>query len=123
MIDDEGTSFITRRESVTEPPNLVLRQYCPPGRVCTAMAYRNITDFKDPTPQLRDIKKQLVRYKRADGVDLSFTLYLPPGYDAAQTKGEQWLKEQLAALKDRDIAARGEPGAYQPRIRRGSGGG
>ena len=80
MIDDEGTSFITRRESVTEPPNLVLRQYCPPGRVCTAMAYRSITDFKDPTPQLRDIKKQLVRYKRADGVDLSFTLYLPPGY-------------------------------------------
>jgi len=80
MIDDEGTSFITRRESVTEPPNLVLRQYCPPGRVCTALAYRNITEFKDPTPQLRDIKKQLVRYKRADGVDLSFTLYLPPGY-------------------------------------------
>ena len=80
MMDDEGTSFITRRESVTEPPNLVLRQYCPPGRVCTAMAYRNITDFKDNTPQLRDIKKQLVRYKRADGVDLSFTLYLPPGY-------------------------------------------
>jgi dipeptidyl aminopeptidase/acylaminoacyl peptidase len=80
MMDDEGTSFITRKESITDPPNLVLRQYCPPGRVCTAMAYRNITEFKDPTPQLRDIKKQLVRYKRADGVDLSFTLYLPPGY-------------------------------------------
>jgi dipeptidyl aminopeptidase/acylaminoacyl peptidase len=80
MMDDEGTSFITRKESITDPPNLVLRQYCPPGRVCTAMAYRNITEFKDPAPQLRDIKKQLVRYKRADGVDLSFTLYLPPGY-------------------------------------------
>ena len=44
------------------------------------MAYRPITDFKDPSPQLRGIKKQLVQYKRADGVDLSFTLYLPPGY-------------------------------------------
>ncbi|HKP72648.1 MAG TPA: prolyl oligopeptidase family serine peptidase, partial [Pyrinomonadaceae bacterium] len=39
-----------------------------------------LTNFPDPTPQLRDIKKQLVTYKRADGVQLSFTLYLPPGY-------------------------------------------
>ncbi len=44
------------------------------------MAYRQITEFKDPAPQLRGITKQLVQYKRADGVDLSFTLYLPPGY-------------------------------------------
>jgi len=44
------------------------------------MAYRPVTDFKDPAPQLRGITKQLVKYKRADGVDLSFTLYLPPGY-------------------------------------------
>jgi dipeptidyl aminopeptidase/acylaminoacyl peptidase len=34
----------------------------------------------DPTPQIRGITKRLVTYKRADGVDLSFTLYLPPGY-------------------------------------------
>ena len=39
-----------------------------------------VTDFQDPSPQLRGITKQLVKYKRADGVDLSFTLYLPPGY-------------------------------------------
>ncbi|MEK7855784.1 MAG: prolyl oligopeptidase family serine peptidase, partial [Acidobacteriota bacterium] len=52
----------------------------PQRKVCTAMASRQITDFKDPSPQLRDIRKQRVSYKRADGVDLSFTLYLPPGY-------------------------------------------
>jgi len=80
LLDDEGINFITRKESQTEPPNLFVRQYCPPERVCTAMAYRQLTEFKDPTPQLRGIRKQLVRYKRADGVDLSFTLYLPPGY-------------------------------------------
>ena len=39
-----------------------------------------MTKFPDPTPQLRGIKKQIVKYKRADGVDLSFTLYLPPDY-------------------------------------------
>ena len=80
MIDDNGMNFLTRKDSPLDPPNVFLRQVCPAGQVCTAMAYRQITEFKDPAPQLRGIKKQLVRYKRADGVDLSFTLYLPPGY-------------------------------------------
>jgi dipeptidyl aminopeptidase/acylaminoacyl peptidase len=80
MIDDNGQNFFTRKESVTDPPNLFIRQVCPAGQICTAMAYRPVTDFKDPAPQLRGITKQLVKYKRADGVDLSFTLYLPPGY-------------------------------------------
>ena len=31
-------------------------------------------------PAVRAIKKRLVKYKRADGLDLSFTLYTPPGY-------------------------------------------
>ncbi|HYJ90731.1 MAG TPA: prolyl oligopeptidase family serine peptidase, partial [Pyrinomonadaceae bacterium] len=79
-LSDDGVQFLTRKESPAEPPNLYQRQYCPPGRICTAMAYRQITDFKDPSPQLRGITKQLVKYKRADGVDLSFTLYLPPDY-------------------------------------------
>lgn len=80
MMDDEGMNFLTRKESPSEPPNLYMRQVCPPGKVCTAMAFRQITEFKDPVPQLREIKRQIVRYKRADGVDLSFTLYTPPGY-------------------------------------------
>ena len=76
----DGTQFITRRESITEPPNLYLQFRCPPGQTCAALANRQLTEFKDPTPQLRGIKKQIVKYKRADGVDLSFTLYLPPDY-------------------------------------------
>jgi dipeptidyl aminopeptidase/acylaminoacyl peptidase len=71
MIDDSGTSFFTRKESVVEPPNLFIRQ---------ANGSKKITDFKDPAPQLRGITKQLIKYKRADGVDLTATLYLPPGY-------------------------------------------
>jgi dipeptidyl aminopeptidase/acylaminoacyl peptidase len=39
-----------------------------------------LTHYKDPAPQLRSIKKELVTYKRPDGVQLSFTLYLPPDY-------------------------------------------
>jgi dipeptidyl aminopeptidase/acylaminoacyl peptidase len=80
LANNDGTQYVTRKESITEPPNLYLRQYCPPNANCIAMAYRQLTEFADPTPQLRGITKKLVKYKRADGVDLSFTLYLPPNY-------------------------------------------
>ncbi len=71
--------FITRRESLTDPPNLVLHSQS--GNLAETMGTeKSLTAFKDPSPQLRGITKQLVKYKRADGVDLSFTLYLPPGY-------------------------------------------
>lgn len=80
LIADDATQFLTRRESVSEPPNLFIQYRCPPDKICTALANKQLTDFKDPTPQLRGIKKELVKYKRADGVDLSFTLYLPPNY-------------------------------------------
>ena len=73
MIDDAGTTFLTRKESIIEPSNVYLRQ-------AGSATPRKLTDFTDPTPQLRGIKKQLVKYKRADGVDLSFTLYTPPGF-------------------------------------------
>ncbi|CAN5873468.1 S9 family peptidase [soil metagenome] len=80
LIDENGARFITRKESQTVPPNLYMRQVCPPATECLAVFNNKITNFTDPTPQLRGIKKQLVKYKRADGVDLSFTLYLPPDH-------------------------------------------
>ncbi len=43
-----------------------------------------ITEFADPTPQIRGIKKQLVKYEREDGVPLSATLYLPADYQEGQ---------------------------------------
>ncbi len=72
------SEFIIRRESTAEPPNLFLRSQS--NSADQAVSEKPLTAFKDPSPQLRRITKQLVRYKRADGVDLSFTLYLPPGY-------------------------------------------
>lgn len=80
LVDKDGGKFITRKESKSEPPNLYLRKVCLPGTKCLSVSTRKITDFKDPTPQLRGITKKLIKYKRADGVDLSFTLYLPPNY-------------------------------------------
>ncbi len=72
LLDDKASRFLTRRESPVEPPNYFLRT---PGATMTA-----VTKFTDNQPSIRGIQKQLVKYKRADGVDLSFTLYLPPDY-------------------------------------------
>jgi dipeptidyl aminopeptidase/acylaminoacyl peptidase len=86
LLKDDGSQFITRRETPIEPSNLYLRTLgagnsaATAGEAVLASVSKPITQFPDPTPQLRDIKKQLVTYKRADGVQLSFTLYLPPGY-------------------------------------------
>ena len=43
---------------------------------------QRLTDEPHPFPALRDMQKQLLRYKRADGVDLNGELFTPPGYDA-----------------------------------------
>ena len=78
---DSETVLFTRNESIEIPPNLYRRVVCKNRRNNGACPHvQAITTFTDPTPQLRGIKKQLVKYKRADGVDLSFTLYLPPNY-------------------------------------------
>lgn len=76
LLDDQARKFITRQESTTAAPNYYLRA---PGDTA-GLPIVPLTNFPDPTPQLRGIKKQLVTYKRADGVQCSFTLYLPPNY-------------------------------------------
>ena len=72
VLDAHAGKILTRRESPTEPPNYYVHTGA--GEPVA------VTRFADPQPQLRAITKQLVTYKREDGVDLSFTLYLPPGY-------------------------------------------
>ncbi len=80
LMNETGTRFLTRKESPLDPPNLYLRvSDCPPNADCESVVQK-LTNFADPTPQLRGITKKLVKYKRADGVDLQFTLYLPPNY-------------------------------------------
>jgi dipeptidyl aminopeptidase/acylaminoacyl peptidase len=73
LLSPDGNRFLTHHESPSEPPNYFVRSAGETGR-------KALTHIPDPTPQLRGIKKQLVTYKRPDGVQLSFTLYLPPDY-------------------------------------------
>jgi dipeptidyl aminopeptidase/acylaminoacyl peptidase len=71
----DGSRVLTRRESGTDAPNYFLRTF-PGGQA------RAVTSFPDPAPQMAGLQRQLITYTRADGVQLSGTLYLPPGYDA-----------------------------------------
>lgn len=79
-------SFVTSRQTVVEPPNAFLRTFGAAtdaqaaGEAAMATNSVAITHIPDPAPMVRGIKKRLVKYKRADGLDLSFTLYTPPGY-------------------------------------------
>lgn len=75
VLSDDGKQFVTRRESSKEAPNYYLV-----NAASSAASVKALTQFPDATPQLSGIKKQLVTYNRADGVQCSFTLYLPPGY-------------------------------------------
>ncbi|MFN8611172.1 MAG: prolyl oligopeptidase family serine peptidase [Vulcanimicrobiota bacterium] len=67
-----GSDLLLTREDTETPPNLFLKQ---------ADTYKQLTQFAHPAPQLKGVKKEIIRYKRADGVDLTATLYTPPGYD------------------------------------------
>ena len=72
-LDHAGRLLLTRRESVDEPPNFFVLNRETGER-------RQLTRFAHPSPQLRGVKKELIRYQREDGVHLSATLYLPPNH-------------------------------------------
>lgn len=74
LLDPAARRLLLTRESPTMPPNYFIRDMAT-GQMTA------LTDFPHPTPQLIGIQKEQIRYKRADGVDLTATLYLPPGYD------------------------------------------
>ncbi|MCJ7449916.1 MAG: prolyl oligopeptidase family serine peptidase [Bacteroidales bacterium] len=64
---------LTSRQSVTDVPNYFIRNLKNRKLI-------QVTKFENPYPQLEGIHKELVRYKRNDSLDLSFTLYLPADY-------------------------------------------
>lgn len=68
--------IVVRREGRDDPADwfVVALDSSEPGRALTSLPH--------PHPDLSGLDKRLLTYARADGVPLSATLYLPPGYDA-----------------------------------------
>ncbi|MQL78122.1 hypothetical protein Taro_010525 [Colocasia esculenta] len=69
--------ILTSKESKTENAQYYLQTW-PEKQVV------QITQFPHPYPQLASLQKELVKYQRKDGVQLTATLYLPPNYDPAK---------------------------------------
>jgi dipeptidyl aminopeptidase/acylaminoacyl peptidase len=70
---EQGLAILTSSESPSDPPNYQLRDLA-------AKTVVPLTNFRDPTPEIRGLTQELLTYTRDDGVALSGTLYLPPGY-------------------------------------------
>ncbi len=82
VLDDNASSILITRESPTEPSNLYV-QTLPASKDASLL---QLTRFQHPTPQLKDVRKEQIRYTRKDGVALTATLYLPPGFEPGRDK-------------------------------------
>ena len=73
-IDMKKGEILVRIESSTEYPNYYIRDI-------KKDKLTQISDFENPFASIQDIHKEVITYKRDDGLELSGTLYLPVGYD------------------------------------------
>lgn len=73
--DHKAGVALVQIQSPTEYPNYFLRNYK------KRIAPVQITFTPNPFESIKNIKKQVIKYKRNDGLELSGTLYLPLGYD------------------------------------------
>ncbi|MBL7887744.1 MAG: prolyl oligopeptidase family serine peptidase [Flavobacterium sp.] len=62
-------------QSKNEFPNYYLRNIKSKDKLT------QLTSFKNPFESIKNVYKEVIKYKRKDGVELSGTLYLPANYD------------------------------------------
>lgn len=75
--DVDKNQLLVQIESPTEYPNYYFRDV-KKGET------NQLTHFENPFKSIQNVHKEVIKYKRDDGVELSGTLYLPVGYDKAK---------------------------------------
>lgn len=107
FLDNKKGTFVTSRESNTENPNYYLR-------TIGSTKLTAITSFPHPYPQIKDVKKEVLKYKRSDGVELTADLYLPPGYKKEQGPLPGFVWAYPREFKSADAAGqiKGSPYAF-----------
>ncbi|MDI5895508.1 alpha/beta hydrolase family protein [Flavobacterium algoritolerans] len=73
--DFKKGTVLVQIQSKNEYPNYYLRNIKQKNKLTP------ITAFKNPFESIKNVSKEVIKYKRKDGVELSGTLYLPVGYD------------------------------------------
>ncbi|HEY6385418.1 MAG TPA: prolyl oligopeptidase family serine peptidase [Candidatus Acidoferrum sp.] len=76
VLDRGAGTVLVRKESQEQSPNYYIQK-------TGAATAEQVTFFPNPYGSGPLPKKKVLHYKRADGVDLSANLYLPPGYKPA----------------------------------------
>jgi dipeptidyl aminopeptidase/acylaminoacyl peptidase len=76
VLDPAAGTILIRKESQEKNPNYYIQKL-------GIGSAEQVTFFPNPYGSGPLPKKQVLHYKRADGVDLSANLYLPPGYKPA----------------------------------------
>ena len=77
LFDQNEKIIITSRESKSDNPNYFIRNI-------QSNTLERITNFKNPYEKLNDLKKEVINYKREDGIDLSSIVYTLKSYDPAK---------------------------------------
>ncbi len=97
--DADKNEILVRIESPNEYPNYYFKN-------SQNNKSRQLTAFENPFKGMQDVHKEVIKYKRDDGVDLSGTLYLPVGYDKAKKeKMPMILWAYPTEFKDKSTAA------------------
>lgn len=78
VLTADATEFITIKEGTDFQPNYWLIN------TKKRIAPMQLTSFAHPYESIKGIKKQLVTYKRKDGLNLSAVVYTPEGYDPSK---------------------------------------
>ncbi|MGZ9675188.1 prolyl oligopeptidase family serine peptidase [Flavobacterium sp. GNP001] len=76
--DFKKGTVLVQIQSKNEYPNYYLRNIYQKNKLTP------ITSFKNPFESIKNVSKEVIKYKRKDGVELSGTLYLPVGYDKSK---------------------------------------
>lgn len=99
ILDLEKKQIMTSIQSSKVMPNLFIRDFGKSGSL------RQITFRPNPYAALAQVQKKQIFYKRNDGVQLSATLYLPPGYDPVKSGRLPMLMEAYPTEFKDDKAA------------------
>ncbi|MBT9393689.1 prolyl oligopeptidase family serine peptidase [Hymenobacter sp. NST-14] len=107
VLDARNRVLLTTQEQPAENPNYYVRN------LVRRIAPLQITNFPHPYPQLKGIQKEQLRYKRADGVELTAMLYLPAGYKKEDGPLPTFLWAYPAEFKSAAAAGQVNGSPYQ----------
>ncbi len=98
VLNAAGPVLLIRRESPEQSPNYYVKN------LASADAWQQVTFFPNPYGNAPLPRKTVLKYKRADGVDLSANLYLPPGYKPTDGPLPTLMEAYPTEYKTKDAA-------------------